>query len=361
MALIPAKRSLLVWRLVQLAVWFMGMAIVLLLIFRPSWGVMALWNILIPVAPMLLVFAPGLWRNICPLASTALVMRHSGRSARRIMSHHQRIIFNCIGVFLLLTIVPLRHVMLDTEGRLTGFVLLGVGVVSMIMGSIYEWKSGWCSGLCPVHPVEKLYGSKPLVTTENAHCETCQRCVGPCPDSTDRMHSMIGPPWRIQRWMDAVMVGGFPGFVWGWFHVPDNQPETFLGHLVEAYTVPLTAGLVTFLLFVILRPRFGKSDELLLARVFAAAAVSCYYWFRVPMLVGLGMFPQEGALIDLSEYLGDGFILASHVATAGLFVWWLLIHQGQPRHWATRPAYAVGVESLRAQARKLSHEHSNAP
>ena len=67
-------RSLTIWRLLQVLVWIVGLVIFLALIFYPSIGLLLFWNILIPVAPALLVVATGVWRNICPLSTTNLLL-----------------------------------------------------------------------------------------------------------------------------------------------------------------------------------------------------------------------------------------------------------------------------------------------
>ncbi len=58
----PARRA--TWRLVQVAVWAIGLAILVLLFVAPTIGLHAFWDVLIPVAPALLVIAPGgAWRS----------------------------------------------------------------------------------------------------------------------------------------------------------------------------------------------------------------------------------------------------------------------------------------------------------
>ena len=65
-----SAHTLRTWRAVQTVVWLAGVAILAALLFAPEIGIHAFWNVLIPVAPALVAFAPGLWRKICPLAST---------------------------------------------------------------------------------------------------------------------------------------------------------------------------------------------------------------------------------------------------------------------------------------------------
>ncbi len=71
-------RSILIWRIVQTLVWLVGGLILFYLVFYPNVGIHLFWNILIPIAPVLFVVAVGVWRNVCPMASTALFPRHMG-------------------------------------------------------------------------------------------------------------------------------------------------------------------------------------------------------------------------------------------------------------------------------------------
>lgn len=337
-------RGRLAWRGAQVAVFGVGMGIVAALLFWPSVGLTALWNILVPVAPALLVFAPGLWRNVCPLGSTALWARHMGLSARQRISPETQGWFALTGLVLLLTIVPLRHIVLDTNGPVTGVILILVGMLSIAMGVAFEWKSGWCSGLCPVHPVEKLYGVRPAVSVRNAHCTECQRCTAVCPDSTPSMNPLAAPPTAGHAITGTVLVGGFPGFVWGWFQVSDSV-GTDARATVEAYAMPAFGLIATLLVYLILRSALARRRHEILVRCFAAAAVSCYYWFRLPMLIGFGAFPGEGMLIDLRGALPAWVPLGLQAAATMMFTWWTVLRPARRRSWSLRPPFAQGVTS----------------
>jgi hypothetical protein len=93
-----SSRSILIWRIAQAAVWLMGAAILFCLLFFPSLGVLLFWNILIPVAPALFVIGTGVWRNVCPLATTNLLPRHLGLSKRKRLSATQLGKLNLIAV-----------------------------------------------------------------------------------------------------------------------------------------------------------------------------------------------------------------------------------------------------------------------
>jgi len=313
-----------------------------LLLVKPAWGLVAFWNIVIPIAPAWFVFAPGLWRNVCPLATTSLAARKLGLSARRQLSPGARLWLNLAGVIALFVVVLWRRFELNTSAPATAIVLAVVAGLSVLMGMAFEWKSGWCSGLCPVHPVEKLYGSKPLLSFDNAHCEICERCSNPCPDSTAAMHPLIGPRWNTQIAVELLTVGAFPGLVWGWFHMPDWEGGPLEGMAVlRQLFLPVASMAVSLAVFAALRRFVSKKHEITLVRGFAAAAVCCYYWYRVPGLLGFGYYPDDGVLIDLRGVWPAWWVAIPRTIITALFCWWLLLHSSPKRPWAHRPPLAT--------------------
>ena len=217
---IIATTPLTYWRIAQILIGIIGLSIFFSLIFIPKIGIHAFWNVLIPVAPALFVVSAGLWRNVCPLASTALISRHLGFAKNKKLKVKQQGKFQLISVILLLLIVPLRHTIFDTNGPATALVIGLMALIAIYLSFRYDWKSAWCSGLCPVHPVEKLYGRKSLFELPNAHCKSCVSCVSKCPDSTKAINP-INKKKKNQKIGGTLIVGGFPGYIWGWFHVQD--------------------------------------------------------------------------------------------------------------------------------------------
>ncbi|TPV96022.1 MAG: hypothetical protein B7733_06910 [Myxococcales bacterium FL481] len=324
------------WRGAQATSWAVGASILLALVFWPSVGIHALWNVLIPVVPALLALAPGLWRNVCPLGSTALLPRHARASSRRELSTAWQGRLSLIGLALLFTLVPLRHVVLDASGPATALTICAMGAVAFTVGLVFEWKSGWCSGLCPVHPVERLYGSAPLVRVTNAHCSACHRCVDACPDSMvdpSRLNKRQG--WARQL-ADTVLAGGFAGFVWGWFQVPDYHGDGW-SHLSAAYGWPLAGAAVSLTAYSGLSRMVPQHRRRWLVRSFAALAIGCYYWYRLPMLLGFGEFPGDGVLIDLTGVLPAWAPIASRIATSLAGLVWLVRLDPVRRTWTVRP------------------------
>ncbi len=338
-----SPRSILIWRIVQSLVWIIGAIILFNLIVFPVIGIHLFWNILIPIAPALLVIAVGVWRNVCPMASTALLPRHMGFSKKKKITITQTGKLNLIAVITLFLIVPLRHAIFDTNGLATGILIISLGSLAVILGFFYEWKSAWCSGLCPVHPVEKLYGLNNRLSLPNAHCNECFRCVTPCPDTTPGINPLVTKKTAYHKIAGFLMVGAFPGFIWGWFQVPDYNGITSIEQLITIYKLPLFGLLITSVLYLILKQFLNQNT---LIKLFSATAVSCYYWFRLPALLGFGIFPGDGMLIDLTGILPEWSVLIAVSLTTLFFFWWIFFNNKTKNSWVIRPTYANKTSSL---------------
>ncbi len=327
------------WRIAQAAVWLIGAILVISLFLWPSLGLLLFWNLLIPIAPLLFVLSPGVWRNVCPLATTLLLPRHLGWSKRKKLSFRQLGQFNLIGVLALFGLVPLRHALFNSSGQATGLFLIGVAVLGICLGFFYEWKSAWCSGLCPVHPVEKLYGGNVWLTTANAHCDRCMNCVIPCPDSTPNIHPASSKKTIYHQWSATLLIGGLPGFIWGWFQVPDLVQSTPSGW-IQVYELPLLGLAVTLALYVVGLRVISEEQKRRWINIFAAGSVSCYYRYRIPALLGFGKYGANGQLVDLSQVLPWWCVLAMSLLSCLFFFYWLVFRPSNHLSWIDRPAFA---------------------
>lgn len=335
-------RTILFWRILQGIVWLLGAGILYCLLFIPKLGILLFWNILIPVAPALFVVAAGVWRNVCPLAVTNLLPRHWGLSKRKKLSSTQLGVLNLISVLLLYIIVPLRHAVFNSNGLATGLLIIAMAATGVALGFMYEWKSAWCSGLCPVHPVEKLYGGNTIkAAVPNAHCTNCMNCVVPCPDSTPNIHPQASVKTIYHTLSGWLIVGGLPGFIWGWFHVPDEATVTSLSAALAVYKMPLLGMMATLMTYEMLKRMIPAQYHTKLVSLFAAAGVSCYYWYRIPALFGFGNFGNDGLLINLQHVLPQWSVTAMAVAAAAFFFYWLVIRRSNKQSWVIRPPFAV--------------------
>ena len=335
-----SSHSIFTWRLAQAAVWLVGAFILFCLLFFPKLGILLFWNILIPVAPALFVVATGVWRNVCPLATTALLPRHWGLSKRKRLSVTQLGKLNLIAVVVLFLIVPLRHAVFNSNGMATGILIISMVIAGFVAGFFYEWKSAWCSGLCPVHPVEKLYGGNVLMPLPNAHCSQCMNCVIPCPDSTANMHPAHSQKTIYHKISSLLIIGGLPGFIWGWFYVPDQATISTINTFFGVYQMPMLGFTVSLLLYLLLSSLIHPEWERRLISIFAAAGVSCYYWYRIPSLFGFGNFGDDGLLLDLRHVLPGWSLTAITTAATLFFFYWLVIRKQNNNSWVIRPQYA---------------------
>lgn len=328
------------WHRAQAVLLCAGIVLFGLLILRPALGLTLLWNILIPVAPALIVIAPGIWRNVCPMATLSLLPRYLCISHQIIPSRRAAATLAVLAMTALLLIVPLRHLSLNVSGPMSALMLLVAAFVAFGAGIAFEWRSGWCTSLCPIHPVEKLYGFAPAVTVQNARCQSCRKCTLPCPDSTRSMTVLVTPPTKLQRSLGHGLTGGFVGFIWGWFQIPDYPATVGMPEIVAAYLWPFGCAAITLVIYLGLRRRWRISHEKarILPKAFAAAAVSTYYWYRLPALVGFGPHPGSGLLIDLTETLPYWMPWLSQLLTTSFFIWFLLFRPGSRTGWMARPA-----------------------
>ena len=329
------------WRVVQWGLLVAGALLVGLLLLRPAIGLALMWNVLIPILPALFVVALGLWRNVCPMATLSLLPRRLGYSRKRFLSHRWAGILGLASVAALFLIVPLRHVLLNTNGPMTALMLMVASGIAVAMGFVFDWRSGWCTSLCPIHPVEKLYGFSPPVTVKNMRCDSCGNCTIPCPDSTRSMTPVITGPSPLNRWAGHGLTGGFVGFIFGWYQLPDFQGHIGAAEMAACYLWPYGCAAVTLAIYAASRKWLcrSKAAHNTLVRVFAAAAVSAYYWYRLPALAGFGSYPGTGMLYDLTGVLPSWVPVIIQMLTTSFFAWFMVLRQRRNASWMIRPAF----------------------
>ncbi|RTL47400.1 MAG: ferredoxin [Rhodocyclaceae bacterium] len=328
-------------RALQNSLLLAGVFLVGALLFRPAVGLVIMWNILIPTAPALIVVAPGLWRNICPMATLSLLPRRLGLSRKRIPSRRWTGLLGLTSVSALFLIVPLRHILLNTSGSMTALMLLLAAGIAVATGIAFEWRSGWCTSLCPIHPVEKLYGLSPPITVKNMRCDSCRKCTAICPDSIRSMTPVVTGPSALDRWVGHGFTGSFVGFIFGWYQVPDYPGHIGAVEIAAGYLWPFGCAAVSLLLYAATRKWLCQSKlaRHALIRIFAAAAVSCYYWYRIPALTGFGPYSDTGLLYDLTGVLPNWTPVASRILTTSFFAWFLLLRPSPNTSWMIRPVF----------------------
>ena len=257
-------------------------ALCALLVVRPTAGLYVMWRVVAPTLPLLFIVGPGLWRNICPLAAGNQLPRllRFTRAVKPPPWLRQR--GYLVAVIGFLAIVANRRLVFDHNGPATAAVLGAALLTAFTGGTIFAGKSGWCSSVCPLFPVQRLYGQTPFVTVPNSHCRPCVGCAKNCYDFNPKvayqadMHDE-DPRWTAPR---KFFAGCFPGVVVGYWLV--NDPSVAKTYLTFFAYVLVSAG--SFFAIDALVPRLTASK---LAAAYGAVALGTFYWFGAPGVSGV--------------------------------------------------------------------------
>ncbi|MBW2422417.1 MAG: hypothetical protein JRH19_28070 [Deltaproteobacteria bacterium] len=273
---LPERGSL--WQIAQAM--GVGLTLVLIpaLIFAPEPTLSLLWNLVIPILPATFLVNPILWRGVCPLAT--INSFSNGWFGRRQLKGKPLAVAGGVGIALLVLMVPARRFLFNVDGPALALTIVAVALLALILGSVYDVRAGFCSSICPVLPVERLYGQSPLMHIDNPRCNPCTSCVKTsCMDLSPAKSVMqvVGSSRQTHAWLETpfgLFAAGFPGFVLGYFLTAD-------GVLADALGVYLTIGmwvLASYVSTVAIVYRFDVSFARM-SPFLGAAAVGLYYWF----------------------------------------------------------------------------------
>ncbi|MGX1807233.1 FAD-dependent oxidoreductase [Nocardia sp. NPDC055321] len=271
-----------VWRGLRAVSVGVFLAVILTLFVRPDIGLPLFFGVVVPILPGLFLAAPGLWRNVCPLAAINQAPRLFGFSRAATLPGWVQRRGYLIAVALFFGIAGSRLAGLDRSGVATGGVLLAVAVAAGTGGVLFKGKSGWCSSICPLFPVQRAYGQTPFLTVPNNHCEPCVGCAKNCFDFSPRGAYQADlddpdPGWGMAR---KLFAAALPGFVLGFFVLAGSDgiaaPQRF-----ELLALFLLAAVGVFF---VLESTTGISTPMLAAG-YAALALNIFYWFAGPALL----------------------------------------------------------------------------
>ncbi|MGE0353895.1 MAG: hypothetical protein AB7I33_06510 [Gemmatimonadales bacterium] len=307
------------WRVAQVA----GVAalVVLLagLVLRPERSLTLLWNVVIPLLPASFFLSPALWRAVCPLAT--LNLAGNGLAGRRRLTRDLLPVAAVAGLTLLAVLVPARRFLFNNHGPALAALIGGVAVMALVMGTAWDVKAGFCNLLCPVLPVERLYGQRPLINIENPRCLPCSRCTSRACIDLDPERSLLLSIQRADRrpgklnWLltpYGIFAAAFPGFVAGYGTLQDGGPGT-AGHVFAHMALYAAAGfLATVLVVWVLN--LAAPRALLFS---AAAAGGLYYWFTA---------------VPMSRTLGLGHVGVDAIRAAGLVLVGVWLHAATGRN-----------------------------
>jgi len=296
-----------VWKAAQTASLIAAVTVVVLLLVSPEWGLFITWFVLIPLVPALLLVAPMVWRNLCPIAVVHQLPRLAGRGGSRRLSERTQRWAPAVAAAGLFLIVPLRLPLFNQNGPALAAFVLAVLALALVGGLRFAGKAGWCATWCPVGPVERLYGQQPLLSPTHAHCAECVGCSDPCfdrdgPPAVSRMlreepgagRNSSGRREWLWRSPMGLFGSAFPGFVLGYFTADAS------GGVGSIYAHVLLAAAISFLVVAILQLLFRLPARTGL-RIGAAAAAGLYYWFTVPLV--LDAFRSMGVIESAPEWM----------------------------------------------------------
>ena len=180
--------------------------------------------------------------------------------------------------------VPARRFLFNTDGLVLAVTIVAVAIAALVLGFLFDAKAGFCNSICPVLPVERLYGRHPLLMVPNVRCAPCTVCTKRgCVDLSSRSAElMLGPAVLSGAWLRrgyGVFAAAFPGFVVG-YYLRSDGPLAVAG--ATYLTVALGAA-VSYLAVTALVTAFRIPAGPALTGL-AAAAVGLYYWFAAPVL-----------------------------------------------------------------------------
>ncbi|MEP7020485.1 MAG: FAD-dependent oxidoreductase [Pseudonocardiales bacterium] len=270
------------WHLVRALSMCAYIALVVAMFVRPAGALFTFFMVIVPLLPILFFLAPGLWRNICPLAAanqTPRVLKFSKAfTAPRWLRERGYL----VAIALFFGIAGARLAVFNVNGRATG-VLLGVTILSaFLMGVTFRGKSGWCSSVCPLLPLQRVYGQTPFLVVANTHCQPCVACTKNCYDFKPQVAQQADlhdpdPQWSQPR---RLFASALPGFVLGFFMLV-GRTDLSTPHLYERLALYVFCSVGGFFALEAL----GGISAGMVTALWGAAALNVFYWYSSLTLI----------------------------------------------------------------------------
>lgn len=305
---VALPRHLPAWRAAGAAGIVLLGALLVGLVAAPALALNLLWNLAVPVLPATFLINTAIWRNVCPLATLSLLPgAYRGRGIDGSVIRATAV----VGILLFLLLVPARRFLFNAHGTALAAAIAAVGGVAVAAGFAFQRKSGFCNTICPVHPVERLYGQRPLLPVANMRCIPCINCTSRgCIDRspTDSLRTVLGTD-EVHRWWIASPFGyfaaGLPGFVIGFYTLDNVAPPFALD--VYRHIAATTGASLAVIVFIVGTARLNPVRVM---PVIAATAVGLYYWFASPAIAtAWHLPPTTGTLLRAAALTLVGYWL----------------------------------------------------
>jgi NADPH-dependent 2,4-dienoyl-CoA reductase/sulfur reductase-like enzyme len=274
---IPARLPAGAWQAIRVVTLLGAIGLALALVLVPDDGLYVLWKLVIPALPFIWLVVPGLWRNVCPLSASNQTPRVLGLSKALTAPDWLKQYGFVIAAGLFVLFVSLRKIGLDDSGPASALLLLAALSGGFVGGVLLKGKSGWCSSICPLLPIQRLYGQTPYKLVANSHCAPCVGCTKSCYDFNPKVAFLADlhdsdPYWGGYR---KLFAAAFPGLVLAFFNLPEARGASAIAALYGDLALYLAASVATF--FVL--DSLVKVSSHKLTTLFAATGFSLFYWY----------------------------------------------------------------------------------
>jgi nitrite reductase (NADH) large subunit len=311
---VPARVPTFIWIGLRALVLAIAAGLVFELFFAPDLGMKLFWGLAIPIIPALFVIAPGLWRQVCPMAALNQIPRATGFSLGRSLPEGLRDAAFAIAVVSFVGFVGLRVPVFNHDPFWLGIGLIGVLVLAFVGGIAFKGRSGWCGTFCPLGPIQRFYGHAPVILVRNGYCPSCVGCQKNCydfnpaaaifSDLDDEDPAYVGQ----RRFFMAMM----PGVLCGYFlQGPDPSYGEPLHAIIFVAAALASAGLYQAVV------SFFRINPFRMANLFAGMSLIIFYAFAGPVFVDtIGQLAQihiPGQVVDTSRVFGALLALAVYM------------------------------------------------
>ncbi|MEC8275210.1 MAG: hypothetical protein VX005_05275, partial [Pseudomonadota bacterium] len=285
------------WWVLRLLAFAFTLFVLVMIPLSGEHGLKLVWNVLVPCLPVLFAFAPGLWRQICPMAFLNQLPRTFGISRGLRLPEGMSRIAYLLAVGAFFGLISLRPLVFNASAGWTVTLLAVPLGLAALGGFVFAGRSGWCGTFCPLAPIQRAYGLAPVVRLRNGYCETCLGCQKNCYDFNPRATLLADfddrDPWYVLQ--KRFFIGALPGFILGFFgHGVLGEPlgsALGLSNAVALYYLVLVGGMTVSLgLFTVLET-FLRVPQVHLSAIFAQTALVMFYGaLSQPFIDTLGLY-----------------------------------------------------------------------
>lgn len=287
---LPAHLSQTFWWVMRGVVAVATLFVMYLVVVAPERGMTIFWRLLVPSLPLLFAVAPGIWRQVCPMALVNQLPRTFGFSRDRRLPPWLKNVAFLIATVSFFLLVSLRHLFFNVDSLSLIILMVGALVLAFAGGLVFAGRSGWCGTFCPLAPIQKAYGHAPIFVERNGYCPTCVGCQKNCYDFNPKASFLTDlsdkDPWYAGH--KRFFVAALPGFAIAFFTAPDPRDAGLLAY----YSYLFTWMIGTMGFFFLCRSLIRMSNFRASALAAMSALVIFYY------------FTAEGIVTTAASLLG---------------------------------------------------------